>query len=80
MHYVYLLKSESRPAKPYVGRTIDLKQRLLDHNRGHSPHTAKFIPWQLVAYFAFQQEKTAAAFEKYLKSGSGRAFAKRHFR
>lgn len=80
MHYVYLLRSESRPDEPYVGRTTDLKQRLLDHNRDHSPHTAKFIPWQLAAYFAFQQEKTAASFEKYLKSGSGRAFAKRHFR
>ncbi len=77
MHYVYL--SESHPDEQYVGCTTDLKQRLLRHNRGHSPHTAKFAPWQLVTYFAFQERKTTAAFEKYLKSGSGRAFAKRHF-
>jgi predicted GIY-YIG superfamily endonuclease len=79
MHYVYLLRSESHSKEQYIECTTDLKKRLLDHNRGHSPHTAKFIPWQLVAYFAFSKPTTAAAFEKYLKSGSGRAFAKRHF-
>jgi putative endonuclease len=79
MHYVYLLKSESHPKQPYVGSTGDLRQRLKDHNEGRSPHTAKFRPWILVAYFAFVQEETAIAFEKYLKSGSGRAFITRHF-
>ena len=79
MHYVYLLKSKSNPREQYVGFTNDLKQRLLRHNRGDSPHTAKFAPWELVAYFAFHKKAKAAAFEKYLKSGSGRAFAKRHF-
>ena len=79
MFYVYLLRSKSHPTEQYVGCTTDLKQRLLDHNRGDSPHTAKFIPWELEVYVAFQQRKTATAFEKYLKSGSGRAFAKRHF-
>ncbi len=79
MHYVYLLISQSHPKEKYIGCTTNLKQRLLDHNHGHSPHTAKFIPWKLVAYFAFPESTTAMAFEKYLKSGSGRAFAKRHF-
>jgi predicted GIY-YIG superfamily endonuclease len=79
MHYVYLLQSISHLNEPYVGLTDDLRKRLKDHNDGRSPHTAKFRPWVLVAYFAFGQEKTALAFEKYLKSGSGRAFAKRHF-
>jgi len=55
------------------------KKRLLDHNRGDSPHTARFTPWELIAYFAFREKEKATAFEKYLKSGSGRAFAKRHF-
>jgi hypothetical protein len=45
-----------------------------------SPHTKKFCPWELLAYFAFKSKAIAAAFEKYLKSGSGRAFVKRHFR
>ena len=79
MYYVYLLKSESHPNQAYVGSTCDLRQRLKEHNEGRSPHTAKFRPWTLIAYFAFAQEKTAIAFEKYLKSGSGRAFIRRHF-
>ena len=79
MQYVYLLRSKSHPKEQYVGCTTDLKKRLLDHNRGDSLHTAKFTPWDLVAYFAFQEKDKAVAFEKYLKSGSGRAFAKRHF-
>ncbi len=79
MHYVYLLNSESHPRQPYVGSTGDLQQRLKDHNEGRSPHTAKFRPWILVAYFAFVQKQTAIEFEKYLKSGSGRAFMRRHF-
>jgi len=49
-----------------------------DHQDGRSPHTAKFAPWLMVAYFAFVAENTAVAFERYLKSGSGRAFATRH--
>jgi putative endonuclease len=79
MHYVYLLKSQSCPKQPYVGSTRDLRQRFKEHNEGRSPHTAKFRPWTLIAYIAFAEEKTAIAFEKYLKSGSGRAFIRRHF-
>jgi putative endonuclease len=79
MYYVYLLKSQSRPKQPYIGSTRDLRRRLKQHNEGRSPHTAKFRPWILIAYFAFAKEKTAIAFEKYLKSGSGRAFIRRHF-
>ena len=79
MYYVYLLKSESHPKQPYVGLTRDLQQRLKDYNEGRSPHTAKFRPWLLIAYFAFAEEKTAIAFENYLKSGSGRALINRHF-
>ena len=71
MYYVYLLKSHSQPKQPYVGSTGDLRQRLKDHNEGRSPQTAKFRPWILIAYFAFAQERTAIAFERYLKSGSG---------
>jgi putative endonuclease len=79
MHYVYLLRSESHPNQQYIGSTQNLKQRILSHNRDSSPHTSKFFPWLLVAYCGFAKEKTAIAFERYLKSGSGRAFANRHF-
>ncbi|MBA2430548.1 MAG: GIY-YIG nuclease family protein [Chthoniobacterales bacterium] len=79
MHYVYLLRSESHPEQRYVGFTNDLKARLQQHNAGESPHTLKFRPWLLHAYFAFETEQLALGFERYLKSGSGREFARRHF-
>ncbi len=74
MYYVYLLQSEHFPKQQYVDLIHDLRRRVRDHNEGRSPHTAKFCPWILVANFALPHEKTAIAFEKYLKSGSGRAF------
>lgn len=75
MHYVYLLESVGAPGQRYVGLTSDLKARLAAHNAGRSSHTSKYRPWRLVAYIAFDTRTRAAAFEKYLKSGSGQAFA-----
>ncbi|MGA7840315.1 MAG: GIY-YIG nuclease family protein, partial [Candidatus Acidiferrales bacterium] len=60
----------------YTGVTDDLKARLSKHNSGDVTHTAKYRPWRLKSYVAFADEARAIAFEKYLKSGSGRAFAK----
>lgn len=74
MNYVYLIESVRERQRHYVGITTDLRTRLKDHNAGGSPHTAKHRPWNLVAFFAFAEEKTAFAFERYLKSGSGKAF------
>ena len=62
----------------YVGFTHDLKNRLKEHNGGESTHTDKYGPWQLMTYAVFDSKEKALAFEKYLKSGSGREFAKRH--
>jgi putative endonuclease len=75
MYYVYLLRSTPNPEQTYVGFTEDLKARLTAHNHGQSPHTAKFKPWELITYLAFKDKSTALAFEKYLKSHSGKAFA-----
>jgi predicted GIY-YIG superfamily endonuclease len=77
MFYVYLLESESHPGQRYVGTTGDLKARIGEHNAGKSPHTTKFKPWRLVTYLAFSERAKAAAFEAYLKSGSGHAFARK---
>ena len=63
----------------YVGITDDLRARLAKHNAGEVSHTSKYRAWRLRIYFAFSDEARALAFEKYLKSGSGRAFAKKHF-
>lgn len=79
MVYVYLIESVHQRQQHYVGMTHDLKQRLIDHNEGKSSHTRKFKPWRLVAYTGFADESTAADYEKYLKSGSGKTFLKRHF-
>jgi len=78
MHFVYLLKSAISPARKYVGITDDLQRRLLEHNDGRSIHTNKFKPWKLMTYIAFDNLSKAQTFERYLKSHSGRAFAKRH--
>jgi predicted GIY-YIG superfamily endonuclease len=77
MHYVYLLKSESGEGQRYIGVTADLRRRLVDHNSGKSMHTSKFSPWKLITYVAFSDQAKAELFERYLKSGSGHAFAKR---
>lgn len=77
MHYVYLLESVSALGQRYIGVTSDLKQRLADHNARKSPHTSKYVPWKLVTYVAFSDRQKAEAFERYLKSGSGHAFAKK---
>jgi putative endonuclease len=55
----------------------DLRARLAKHNAGEVSHTSKYKPWQLKTYIAFSDQKRALAFEKYLKSSSGRAFAKK---
>jgi putative endonuclease len=74
MKYVYILQSLGSQ-RFYVGITDDLRARLGRHNAGAVPHTSKYRPWRLKTYIAFSDEKQAIAFEKYLKSGSGRAFA-----
>jgi predicted GIY-YIG superfamily endonuclease len=75
MHYVYLLRSVGYTEQTYIGYTTDLKVRLRVHNAGGSPHTRKYRPWQLVTYLAFSEKHQAFAFERYLKSHSGKAFA-----
>ena len=77
MKYVYILESVADPDHHYTGITDDLKMRLARHNAGDVPHTSKFRPWRLNTYIAFSDQDRAVAFEKYLKSSSGRAFAKK---
>jgi putative endonuclease len=77
--FVYLLKNADQNPDFYVGLTSDVKARLADHNAGRCPHTASRQPWQLHIVMEFSDQRTAVCFERYLKSGSGRSFAKRHF-
>ncbi len=76
MKYVYILESLDGQHF-YVGATADLKARLTKHNAGEVTHTSKFGPWRVKTYLGFSDDSQAWAFEKYLKSASGRAFAKK---
>ena len=78
-YYVYILKSISHPEQSYVGITKDLQARLKTHNEGGSPHTSKYKPWEIKISITFTDKAKAFAFEKYLKSHSGRAFTSKHF-
>ncbi len=78
MNYVYLLQSLNHPDRFYTGLCKDVQARLASHNAGQSPHTSKYKPWKLLSFHYFDRPETAAAFERYLKSGSGRAFANKH--
>ena len=77
MYYVYLLRSLNNSSQTYIGYTTDIVQRLETHNSGGSSHTSKHRPWKIVMYLAFESEEKALEFEKYIKVGSGYAFAKK---
>ena len=77
MTYVYILQSLEYPDKYYVGATADLRARLAKHTAGAVSHTSKYGPWPLKTHVALSDEVQAFAFERYLKSASGRACAKK---
>ncbi|MDD5217475.1 MAG: GIY-YIG nuclease family protein [Candidatus Omnitrophica bacterium] len=80
MHIVYVLTSIFNPERSYVGYTTNVMRRLKEHNekkvKGYSNH---YVPWKLVVAIDFTEKKLALRFERYLKSGSGHAFLKKHF-
>ena len=77
--FVYILRSDTHPDRHYVGVTSNVARRLHWHNTGPSGVTRNHRPWSLVVSLEFTDARTAGRFERYLKTGSGRAFAKRHF-
>ncbi len=77
--FVYMLESPATPRRYYVGLTDDLGTRLEHHNNGNVPSTSNARPWRIKTVVAFTDFHRAALFERYLKTGSGRAFAERHF-
>ena len=77
--FVYVLRSDRNPRRHYVGLTSDVAARLVWHNNGQNEHTALDRPWHVLVSLEFQRAEAAAQFERYLKTGSGRAFSKRHF-
>jgi len=79
MWHTYIIRSEKFPNQRYIGSTNNIQLRLHKHNEGGSPHTSKYRPWKIDVLVSFPNKRKALAFEQYLKSGSGYAFAKRHF-
>jgi predicted GIY-YIG superfamily endonuclease len=77
--FVYVLRSESDPSRHYIGRAANVEQRVEWHNAGPCGYTMHHRPRRVIVSVEFPEESMAARFEKYPKSGSGRAFAKRHF-
>jgi putative endonuclease len=78
--FVYVLKSICSPNESYVGITSNPHARLAAHNHGRSAHTSRYRPWRILVVIEFDEEAPAVEFERYLKTGSGREFARRHFR
>ena len=76
MQYVYTLKCSD--GKLYTGCTENIEERLIRHKDGHVPATVGRLPIKLITYTIFEDKYKAFEFEKYLKSGSGRAFTKKH--
>jgi len=76
MYYVYIIQS-SKTNEFYIGLTSDIDRRIKEHNRGKVDSTRYKAPWELITYIAFSDEEKAKGFEHYLKSHSGRAFAKK---
>lgn len=78
-HYVYILRDCATGQHHYTGVTQNLQPRLEMHNSGQVPHTAKFAPWYIETAIAFRDKSKAYAYELYLKSDAGRAYAAKHF-
>jgi len=76
--HVYILQSTINTKQIYTGFTTNVNRRLSEHNAKKSAHTSKYTPWKLMFCASFHDEKTARAFEKYLKSSSGFAFRNKH--
>jgi len=77
--YVYIIVSQADEKTHYTGFTRNLQARLLKHNQGGCADPSRYRPWRIETAVTFRSEKKARAFEKYLKTGSGREFARRHF-
>ena len=77
-YFVYILRSVSHPEKTYVGFTERLDERMREHNNGSQIYSRRYAPWKRVTYVVFSERKLALAFEKYLKTPSGKAFIKKH--
>jgi len=78
MHYVYLLKLKDNSI--YTGRSNDLKQRVVEHQKGKVNSTKYKLPVSLIYYEAYINKNDAVARELYLKTGDGRKEIKKQLK
>ena len=76
MFYIYILQSEIKH-RLYIGKTIDLRRRLKEHNAGQNTSTKPYKPWRLIFYEAYTLQSDASRREKYLKTTQGHQAIKR---
>ena len=74
---VYLLMCGD--GRVYTGCTRDVEKRIREHHEGKIQFTKSRLPVRVMVMIRFVDRLKAFQFEKYLKSGSGRSFLKRHF-
>jgi len=79
MYYVYILQS-IKDGHHYTGITNNIERRLAEHNKGKksTPSTRSRGPFKLIYTETAFDRKVARAREKFLKSGAGREFIKKH--
>jgi len=75
--HVYIIQSQRDANHFYTGYTENIEQRLSEHNSGKCVYTLRHQPWKFKTVLSFSNKQKALAFEKYLKTQSGRAFAKK---
>lgn len=78
MPYTYILKSINYP-KTYTGSTVNLENRIKDHNKGFSSFSKRYRPWKLIYKKEFKNLIDARKREKYFKSAAGRRYIKKLF-
>lgn len=80
IHCVYILQCLIDKTL-YIGLTNNLNWRYIQHELKQSNYTSRKDHWVLIYYSTFMGKNSknkAVKFEKYLKSGSGREFIKKH--
>lgn len=78
MFHTYILRSINNPSKIYKGFTsLEITERLKEHNRGNVNYTKNFMPWEIIWTASFKSKQLATDFEKYLKTASGIAFSRK---
>jgi putative endonuclease len=75
---VYVIVSQAKTDRFYIGFSSRPEERLEEHNAGKNASTDTFAPWHLANVISFRSKQKSLEFERYLKSGSGRAFIRRH--